>query len=747
MSTTMRGRALTRLRDGSDEGMSLVMVVTSFALLFAIVLTTSLYVVRSLRQAAEYTDQEKALSAAESGIADYLSRAGASSGYWQETDCTNAALETPVAAGETSPCPESWDGKTVGWAAVDSGADASSSPAYHYEVLGWDEQNGSEATSVSLRVTGRSGDAYRTVEVQATRESTAAYTGYQNHWARAGSCTDADGARVYQRSTGMYTAGSALPAVYCLRTLNSSTSGNNGWASNGTEIGSGSNAAVDWVLNPWVNQIEGDFFSNDIAFLSPGPVSMKATYSVNGTLSVVNPWCSELGTTWASSVISTSCDVLPTTGSNWLPTSAVTVTEEPELSASKTLPYDTSALEEAPGCRYYGPTRIVLQDDGTMKVWSKQSVYADMTLAVATAAGDTPDCGTPGALGSDEGATVDLPDGMVVYVQDVPEDVVTTNGIVNGRLDAHEIGGDATYGYLPTGDVAADVLATATANVHNYILLDSSTWTSNRYRTKGNLWVEGEVRGTVTLGSTGSVLVTGDLVTVDSTDQLGIVASQVSVVDQRVAVKGRATLYADGTSWVGSTTVGSTPFYQYIGGSDASSGSVGSWPHSYDGNSDQLRIDAAIQVIAGGFGYQDYEICPLSTGTFGGVGGTGGYGWIYNLDYFDFPYVTYDSSAGWATVPELTNNELMLDVLVTGSLAENYLGTTGVRVEVEKTRGYQTSIRYGLTVGAGSCGINLTVAYDDRLQASTPPYLLQFTDVGWERGASTEVTTPASVRS
>ena len=74
---------------------------------------------------------------------------------------------------------------------------------------------------------------------------------------------------------------------------------------------------------------------------------------------------------------------------------------------------------------------------------------------------------------------------------------------------------------------------------------------------------------------------------------------------------------------------------------------------------------------------------------------------------------------------------------------------TGVRTEYAHASGYSgSSDSWDLvTWNPGSCGLDVTVDYDDRLQSTTPPYLLRFTDTGWERGESTEVTTPGSVRS
>jgi Tfp pilus assembly protein PilX len=735
---TTSGRTAAWARQ--DDGASLVTVVSAFALLFALVLTTSLYVVRSIRQTATFTDSELALSAAESGIADYLARASADPGYWSETDCTNVALQVPVTVGETSDCEDWISTPAIGWAAVEQDADAETSPAFHYTVLGWDTQNGTEATWLTLQVTGRSGEQYRTLQVTATRESTEQYTGYQNHWARVDhTCTDSSGARVYQWTAGMYPTNATMPSVRCLRTLGSANGSNNGWR-NGTELTIPSNVYVhgDWQTNSWVNPVEGDFFSNDIGFVSPGPASMNATYTVNGTLTLVNPWCtgSAFGAGWQSDVIATDCGAFPVPSPAFNPpfltVSRVTVSEEPQLSSSRTLPYDTSALSAAPGCRYYGPTRVVLHDDGTMTVWSKQSGYDALTLSVpARGSTDAVDCGSAADLVADAGATVPVPDGMVVHVADLPSEVATANGVVNGRLDGKEIGGNEEYGYLPAGDVAADVLAQAMAEGrtgNNEILLDTSTYPSSRYRTEGNLWVEGELRGSVTLATDGAVLVTGDLVTAGGTDagddQLGIVASDVKVVDQRLAYH-------------------LTQKYIDTDGASATSGTRGDWPHSYDGNTDEVRIEAAIQVLASGLGYQDQEYCILTSGHPGYEGWMTGGAEQY---YFDFPYVTVDRSTTTpsAHLPELTQGEATVDVVVDGALAQNYLSFTGIRRENAHVTGYSGSVN--VYYEAGSCGMDVRVEYDDRLQTSTPPYLLRFTDVGWERGDSSEVSTPEQLR-
>jgi len=75
-----------------------------------------------------------------------------------------------------------------------------------------------------------------------------------------------------------------------------------------------------------------------------------------------------------------------------------------------------------PGCLYTGPTTVKFNGNGTMTVWSPWTKFTqvEMTGSVATA-GETPaKCGLPSALGSAAGATIDVLDSNLAYVQNVP---------------------------------------------------------------------------------------------------------------------------------------------------------------------------------------------------------------------------------------------------------------------------------------------------------------------------------------
>ena len=79
----------------------------------------------------------------------------------------------------------------------------------------------------------------------------------------------------------------------------------------------------------------------------------------------------------------------------------------PHWAAHLDLPDNSDQFKNFPGCQYSGATRIKFITDGTMKVWSKESTA---TLTVAA-------CGTPAALASAAGATVNVPTDQVIYVR------------------------------------------------------------------------------------------------------------------------------------------------------------------------------------------------------------------------------------------------------------------------------------------------------------------------------------------
>ena len=78
-----------------------------------------------------------------------------------------------------------------------------------------------------------------------------------------------------------------------------------------------------------------------------------------------------------------------------------------------------------PGCLYTGPTSIVFKSDGTMVVkspWTKftQTAGSPTTAGRNLVVASKSFCGTPAALASSAGATVAIPNNNLIFVQDVP---------------------------------------------------------------------------------------------------------------------------------------------------------------------------------------------------------------------------------------------------------------------------------------------------------------------------------------
>jgi hypothetical protein len=719
----------------TDRGASLVLVVTSFALLFALVLVTALYVVRSVAPTAKLEREEQALAAAESGITDFIARASGTTGYWLTTDCANVAmrrdLSDQTAAGEAVDC--GWgDGTENGWLSVETGLEVTTGtePAFHYEVLDYAERDGSQAGSLTVRVTGRAHGVYRTLDSEVVRESTEQFAGFQDYWT-----SDPQGFLDRMRDYGVTSIDSSGLGNVC--PLNTTNGFGYLWSEDvlfdsdyygsfncrNTAIGAAKSS--DWDKNTWVGSVTGDFFSNDIPFLNANSVSMGGAYDVDGTVTVANPTCdaSNFGTEWVDGVgaatVSMLCGGIPAyrnAGKTVATTANVRVTEEPQTSSTLYhLPTDTSALLEAPGCRYYGATRIVLLGEvdgvGKMRVWSKGSDHAGLTTAVQPTYDTdvTVDCGSGSDLSSDEGALVTVPEGMVVQVLDIPADVVERDQIKNSVLLAGEIGGNARYGWLPTGDAVTSADLTVENLGAGYLVDVLSGVQPRMYRTEGNLWLEGELKGSVTMGTEGSVVITGDVLMVDGTgpdseDQLGIVAGSVEVMHKGVyrygqvrQIGGEVTLYG----WAGSR------HYRYQSTSD-NQGELGEWPHDYSGDAGEIRIQAAIQAVTYALNVSATDSCPA-------------YSWF--TSYMDSSFSAYPTSGQ----PRL---------VIEGSLAQRFLGLVGAR-------GEDTGASRGNNAPTGDCGVSeVSVEYDARLQDSTPPYLLRFTDSPWTAGDTSEVATP-----
>ncbi len=122
-------------------------------------------------------------------------------------------------------------------------------------------------------------------------------------------------------------------------------------------------------------------------------------------------------------------------------------------------------INQGLGCQYTGDTRIKFNSDGTMTVWSTKSAGTSTGSGCGTFTGSTP-------------VTVNVPDGQFVYVKNWTSQSKCTTGQVGDGLP-----------------------------VANDINVDVPTF----YCGNGNVYVEGTVKGRVTVVAQNNIVITGNL--------------------------------------------------------------------------------------------------------------------------------------------------------------------------------------------------------------------------------------------
>ncbi|CAB4947787.1 unannotated protein [freshwater metagenome] len=280
---------------------------------------------------------------------------------------------------------------------------------------------------------------------------------------------------------------------------------------------------------------------------------------------------------------------------------------------------DTSAKFSAyPGCHFYGSTRIKFNSDATMTVWSKDST------GKSTGTG----CGTFSAANSSQ--TVAVPNDQVIYV---------SAGSATHRCLSSEIGDG-----LPLGTYTGSATTTYT--------YDLTMLTTDQFCGQGNLYIEGTVKGRVTMAVENSIVVTGDLVLangINGTDLVGLVAGNSVQVFH---------------PWVDTWQKPSTTW-----GWKNAPAAVSGWPHRYIDPSTSaytptsgIQIAASIQTLQHSFWVQQYSqgsaqgtllvLGSIAQRWRGIVGqGSAGYVKLYKYDarlkYSSPPYFPQWTNAKW----------------------------------------------------------------------------------------------------
>jgi hypothetical protein len=534
----------------------MVVVLVSCVILLAMVLGSLAFMSNSIKFSRHQQDTDLALAAAQSGLNDLLAQLRGDPAYLDgiaaPTDayCQDQATGGPDQDYFAAQC--GWTDTTKpSWESLSGGRQE-----FHYAI----KEYSPVTEKIEVMSTGRSGDVTRTVKGYLSRET-------PDQWLYFSDYELADPKDYTTYSTWL---DNPAESVYGPDQLTSEGCGGS------YALGAGSaklgELGYRWqmttgssVRRTYVNKglafacAEPDFAAGDVL---EGPVHSNDTIrasgaSFNGQFTTFDPKCKEAKAedpgTWDNCVNGTaqfSAKPEWRDGPLELPS-----TDDPRAVASA----------GGKGCLYQGPTRIVL-DGARMRVWSKRTTT------------DRAGCGTPAELKSAGGAEVDLPKDGLVYV-DVADKSVAHVKIPSGGI------GDG----LPLGTY--DASAPGPGVSYTY---ERAMQVPTKYDGVGNLFVEGEIDGSLTLAAHGSVVVTGDLVADDpTTDLLGVISGGSIEVYNPIIVRFTSITSGSGYIW---STAGDPHLDK-------------SWAeaHDYDGDVKTFRIDAALYASTAGFGLQNWK--------------------------------------------------------------------------------------------------------------------------------------------
>jgi len=151
--TGSRRMGVLRRMHSDEDGVALVVVVGSMLVLAMFMMVGLTYAISSTRFSRLDQDYTAAMTAAQSGIEDYISRLNRYDNYGRSPDCTDtSAMTNPTDCG----------GAPYAWLPVTPGETDPTAPQFHYDV---DTTLGYTEGTIMVTSTGRANDVYRTIEV------------------------------------------------------------------------------------------------------------------------------------------------------------------------------------------------------------------------------------------------------------------------------------------------------------------------------------------------------------------------------------------------------------------------------------------------------------------------------------------------------------------------------------------------------------------------------------------------------
>ena len=682
----------------SERGAAMIMVMGMISVMTLVVTAALSYALSVAPQVVRDENWQAALAAAQAGVDDYLARLNRTDAYALSVDCSNVALRGPKA--EANGC--GWTSTTApGWVDVQAGKPEAGK--FHYDV---NTANFWKDGSVWVESTGKVRGISRTIQVRVARGGSTDFLYYTDF-------EDADPQNLVAYPPGDSDSLPTGGAKY-------NECGKSGpslatyWWEGGSRVTSGRCQEIQFA---GYDVLDGDVHFNDSPLM--GGYGGTRPRFLKG-YEVADPNCTEEAGAPDSSGVGKSIGK----GKCWRSTSSVS----PYLSSAGArpalplyLPDNSDKFSTYPGCNYYGDTRIKFNSNGTMTVWNTTSAGKSLTgpssppgTNCGNASQFVPASGTKYPA---TGQTIPVPQDLVIYVQaaDSGSAACVPGQIVNGSSS-----GSASSDVIPqgSGDRYQDV-----TDISYYNPSTSSYSVTKRWKKiggdwepdpdfvpeqqettevpegdvhpltfdcgSGNVYVEGTVKGRVTIAAQNNVVVTGDLA-INGT------------------AKGNSAI---GPDMVGLVSANSVVVYHPVARSRSTSEGTASATKSPR----NLKVD-----------------CPSrSSDTLSDNDGKNG-----NTITCEWPVkTTFGSSYSNISYPGATNSSgnrwiyASIQTLARSFWVQNYnqgadLGTLSVRGSIaQKWRG---------AVGtSGGTGYAKDYSYDSRLQFASPPYFPQWTNAAW----------------
>ncbi len=669
-------------RNGDDAGIAMIFVVCIIMMMTALATTSLAFALQGQPQAKRDQNWAAALTAAQAGVADYVSRLNKSDAYARSVDCANIALKGPKAG--TNTC--GWTNLTpAGWANADETGDTVGQ--FHYDV--------STATlyrdgAVLLNSTGRVNGVTRTIQVRVSRGGSTQFLYYTDF-------EDADPA-----NTVAYPGGATQDCG-----------------------GSGASLAKYWyqgrsgcaeIQFAGSDVLDGQVHFNDTPLMSnaggtrPRFLQGFETADFNCTAALGKGDASGVGTSAGQGKCwRTGSSAYPYVGTNGA---------GPALAL--TLPDNSDQFATFPGCVYTGDTRIRFKSDGTMDVWNTTSAGTSL-LGPGTPAGTN--CGTdtlfvPGPGGAPTAPqNVPVPNDMVIYVKNTGSSAVCNPGqVVNGSASGSSSGdiiplpsSTSADGSSATKTYAADVTffnpSSLTTTYTQSWSKASGSWlptsasspavtpTGDAHQAtfdcgQGNAYVEGTVKGRVTVGAQNNVIVTDDLL-IDGT-AVGAPASGSTLVG--LVASNSVAVYHPVTR--ASSSLNGPTVAKTAGSNTATCPSTQTTTPSSGGTSLTCT----------------YVYTRTASSTYSDLLAT-------NLNRYVYASIQTLQHSFWVNSYNKGND--LGNLVVRGSIAQKWRGAVGT---------------------SGGTGFAKDYGYDSRLQFAAPPYFPQWTNATWGAKTTGELT-------